>query len=395
MFLVRDWNFPDEYCFGSSCGKALLEKILKVEPDQQPELKSLREYIHASFEELSCFLFPHPGKIVATSLKYDGRWSKIDEDFVDQLKHLVVELFSTESLVLKKINCDFLLAGEIPTLISQYVELFKSDRLPAPLSIYETTIQNHMQGVIGKCVGLYNEKVEEGKVSLENLTAIETLHQSAKQEAIKMFQGARKMGGGSHHTKYQTIMENEIEKNLTEWENIAKQDIERKLESARSLEEMKKEQERAAQAILAAQKAQEEAERLRLQKIEDDRVAAVALQELKEAQARAEAERIAAIQRQQEAERLAAIERQRQIERQRELDRLQEQARQEAEANRIRVLELERLAAENQRRIEEEQRRIDEENRRRADEDIRSRIEQEAKRIGNQIKNLPNKCVIS
>jgi len=33
-----------------------------MKDDQNEDFKSVREFIHSSFEELSCSLLPHPGK---------------------------------------------------------------------------------------------------------------------------------------------------------------------------------------------------------------------------------------------------------------------------------------------------------------------------------------------
>jgi len=41
--------------------------FLEINNDQKEELKTVREFIHSSFEELSCSLLPHPGKIASFS----------------------------------------------------------------------------------------------------------------------------------------------------------------------------------------------------------------------------------------------------------------------------------------------------------------------------------------
>lgn len=35
--------------------------MLEIKPVQKDELKSLRQYIRSSFDEIGCCLFPHPG----------------------------------------------------------------------------------------------------------------------------------------------------------------------------------------------------------------------------------------------------------------------------------------------------------------------------------------------
>jgi len=40
-----------------------LDAFLEIKPHQKEELKSVRQFIKTSFEELKCSLLPHPGKI--------------------------------------------------------------------------------------------------------------------------------------------------------------------------------------------------------------------------------------------------------------------------------------------------------------------------------------------
>lgn len=41
-----------------------LDAFLEIKPHQREELKSVRQFIKASFEELTCFLLPHPGNFL-------------------------------------------------------------------------------------------------------------------------------------------------------------------------------------------------------------------------------------------------------------------------------------------------------------------------------------------
>ncbi|CAO1390923.1 unnamed protein product [Diamesa tonsa] len=74
LFLIRDFNNPDDFPFGIGGGKNYLKTVLKIEDKQKPELKSVREFINASYETIDCCLMPHPGKTVATSKNNNGCW---------------------------------------------------------------------------------------------------------------------------------------------------------------------------------------------------------------------------------------------------------------------------------------------------------------------------------
>lgn len=70
---MRDWRFPYEASYGAVGGQKILEKRLKVDENQHPELESLRRHIRSCFSEIACFLMPHPGIKVSTSPTFDGR----------------------------------------------------------------------------------------------------------------------------------------------------------------------------------------------------------------------------------------------------------------------------------------------------------------------------------
>lgn len=63
LILLRDWSNCDQFDFGIEGGKQYLRHILTIKPNQKPELASVRQFIHDSFDNVSCALLPHPGKV--------------------------------------------------------------------------------------------------------------------------------------------------------------------------------------------------------------------------------------------------------------------------------------------------------------------------------------------
>ena len=47
--------------------------VPQVSDKQHKELRQIREHIRACFENIGCFLMPHPGLKVATNPHFDGR----------------------------------------------------------------------------------------------------------------------------------------------------------------------------------------------------------------------------------------------------------------------------------------------------------------------------------
>ena len=72
MFLVRDWSFPYEAAYGSEGGNQILEKRLHMTEKQHSELMQVRKHIKSCFNNIGCFLMPHPGLKVATNPTFDG-----------------------------------------------------------------------------------------------------------------------------------------------------------------------------------------------------------------------------------------------------------------------------------------------------------------------------------
>jgi atlastin len=50
----------------------LLKEVLNTDLDQCQGLISLKNYVKENFNEIECFLLPHPGVTVATSETFQG-----------------------------------------------------------------------------------------------------------------------------------------------------------------------------------------------------------------------------------------------------------------------------------------------------------------------------------
>jgi atlastin len=86
MFLIRDWSYPYENDYGLEGGKDILDRRLKVNDKQHPELQALRKHINACFGKIDCYLMPHPGLRVATDPQFDGKLRDIEKGFKEVLQ---------------------------------------------------------------------------------------------------------------------------------------------------------------------------------------------------------------------------------------------------------------------------------------------------------------------
>ena len=74
MFVVRDWQGIDDHDWGLDAeidedgNPGYLADILTCSSNNK-ELTYVRKHLHKSFNELQCFLLPHPGMKVAVTRK--------------------------------------------------------------------------------------------------------------------------------------------------------------------------------------------------------------------------------------------------------------------------------------------------------------------------------------
>uniref|UniRef100_A0AC34RLN1 GB1/RHD3-type G domain-containing protein n=2 Tax=Panagrolaimus sp. JU765 TaxID=591449 RepID=A0AC34RLN1_9BILA len=95
LFLVRDWSYPYDADYGFLGGQRILDKRLEQNEKQHQELRQLRQHIRDSFENIQCFLMPHPGLEVARKQQFKGELEDIDATFLSNLRVLVTGLFDS------------------------------------------------------------------------------------------------------------------------------------------------------------------------------------------------------------------------------------------------------------------------------------------------------------
>jgi len=211
-FLIRDWSYPYEYDYGD--GNEFLMKRLTVDQDQHDELKRSREHILTCFEKLSCFLMPHPGKIVATNPKFKGHLKDIDDEFKEYLSILVPRLLAPKNLLVKCINGSDVTCRGLVEYFKAYIKIFEGGELPEPKSMLQATAEANNLAALAAAKDQYQKDMEQvcggdtpylspGK--LENKSAI------YRSKALTLFNATRKMGGDQFSKEYEEKLTQEIE----------------------------------------------------------------------------------------------------------------------------------------------------------------------------------------
>lgn len=198
LFLVRDWSFPYEAEYGSDGGEIILRKRLEIHEKQHPDHQALRQHIRGCFNEIGCFLMPHPGLTVATNPNFNGKLSDISGDFKEQLEELIPLLLAPENLIVKQINGHTVKARDLVQYFISYLNIFKSDDMPEPKTMLRATAEANNLNAVSAAKDLYVQHMEDfcgGKNPYQKPALLDIEHERARQKALYHFVNKRKMGG--------------------------------------------------------------------------------------------------------------------------------------------------------------------------------------------------------
>lgn len=157
MFLVRDWSFPYEAEYGTVGGEKILKKRLEIHDKQHADHQSLRRHIQECFNEISCFLMPHPGLNVATNPNFKGSLQDIESDFKTSLLDLIPEVLAPEHLIVKEINGQKVKARDLVQYFKSYLNIFKSEDMPEPKTMLLATAEANNLNAVAAAKELYTQ----------------------------------------------------------------------------------------------------------------------------------------------------------------------------------------------------------------------------------------------
>ncbi len=201
--MIRDWAHKEEYKYGFDGGnKYLKEAVFKMKPQHMENMKKLRRYIKSSYESIKCFLMPHPGQDAVGKIGFNGSWSSLDEEFVNQLFVLVPGILSPENLALKKIGGVEATGESLYWEILFYIELLGSDKIPSAQSIYESTVSKFLQDLVSKCAKIYESTINQEVNKINTSQELEILHLNSKKRAMDNYEKEKKMGDEDFITFY-------------------------------------------------------------------------------------------------------------------------------------------------------------------------------------------------
>lgn len=225
LFLVRDFVHVDDHSYGLEGGNEYIGELLNNRTGVEA-LDDVRNHIRVSFESISGFLMPEPGMKVTTGRSYDGRWSEMDEDFRLNLMNLIEAVFAPQNLKAKKILNAEVKAKDFYEFIKVFCRAFKSDQLPSLKSIFEQTVEQHLNFLTEEIFKDYKNSMKsfENQIAVKNFVEIiEKGNWNAKNLALKEFKDAKKMGDEKYEKKFEKILGDKIDEEFKSWsENLIK-----------------------------------------------------------------------------------------------------------------------------------------------------------------------------
>ncbi|VDK45733.1 unnamed protein product [Anisakis simplex] len=141
VFVIRDFKSPDEFAFGMEGGKRYLESVLKKTPDQPEELRSVRDQIHSCFQQIFCYLLPHPGHRVAERSSFKGHVRELRPVFREEIKKMTASLLNPHTLQPKTVNGKVMTCRKMLDYFREYARIFSGTTLPEPRNILNANAQ--------------------------------------------------------------------------------------------------------------------------------------------------------------------------------------------------------------------------------------------------------------
>ncbi|KAI1280666.1 Atlastin-2 [Halotydeus destructor] len=199
IFLVRDFQFGDEFVMGLKGGKRFLDHKLEYQflKDRLDQVARVRKNIRTAFSELECYTMPHPGKVVATTKDFDGRLSLMDPEFVDHLGKFVPHVLSPENILVKSINGRNLTGRELVEYFKAYVSAFAGGTLPEPQTIMEATAYAGHQAAVADAKEFYLMKMDQrftGDYTPVLPSEFDSIEAGISAQAIDQFNSFKKLG---------------------------------------------------------------------------------------------------------------------------------------------------------------------------------------------------------
>jgi atlastin len=203
QFLIRDWQYPYEFAYGASGGEQLIAQRLSVVETHPLEVQQIRRHIGSCFQEIRCFLMPHPGFQVSQNPNFRGCIGQIEPSFVEQMQTFVPLLLSVDNLRVKEINGNQLDGRALLEFFKRYIAVYRNEEIPEPRSVLQATIEANNLAAVAGALEVYRRSLltHSGDWPWKENILLQ-FHQESSYQALQYFDNIRKFGGDTSSVEY-------------------------------------------------------------------------------------------------------------------------------------------------------------------------------------------------
>lgn len=188
--LVRDWNPNNGLPLGAKGGRELIDKRM----DGDASLKSVREDIYASFEDLDGFLMRHPGDGLSDHSDFDGRIAYLHQIFVANLKEFIESVLKPEKLVPKQMHGEIVTVAEYVNNFKFYAKFFSENELPAAENFMVAMANNNALNAMNAAVEQYRDEMRNQPENIGSLQKLDEVQLKVKEKVLSRFDERTKFG---------------------------------------------------------------------------------------------------------------------------------------------------------------------------------------------------------
>ncbi|KAF4525754.1 hypothetical protein B566_EDAN002015 [Ephemera danica] len=203
LILVRDWKFADKNEYGLQGGQMYWS-------EQHSKQMELSHSVIDCFEDIECFLMPHPGEKVANGAEFKGALCDIDEIFVKNMKFFIENVFNPSNLVPKRVGPSVLNAEDLINTTKKFVENLQHSDLK-PETLFKMTAEVNHEKNVSTAEEFYASHMLKNIDACSDISDIVQLNEDTKNRALSIYLQNKKLFGPKLKEKYVQILKTKLD----------------------------------------------------------------------------------------------------------------------------------------------------------------------------------------
>uniref|UniRef100_A0A9J2PBS0 GB1/RHD3-type G domain-containing protein n=1 Tax=Ascaris lumbricoides TaxID=6252 RepID=A0A9J2PBS0_ASCLU len=215
VFVVRDFKSPDEFSFGAEGGQQYLDSVIKSTPDQPEELRFVRDQIHSCFQQILCYLLPHPGHRAAERNSFKGHVR-------EEVKKMTSSLLNPHTLQPKVVNGKAINCRKMADFFREYARVFGGSTLPEPRNILNANAQLFFMEAAGEAKTAYIRGMDRACSTSRMMPEkrLYEIHIKHGITALNVFEKYPKIGSGEVRSKILAGLQEELNHELERYKRL-------------------------------------------------------------------------------------------------------------------------------------------------------------------------------